>query len=95
MRRTVPSRAHAAVLEALIAARERAGLTQRELVDRLPRWLGLIQSAIAKIETGRRDISVVEAQEWCRAVGITVADLDERAVAIAEGRRLPAVRRKK
>jgi transcriptional regulator with XRE-family HTH domain len=87
------SRAHAAVVEALTAARERAALTQRELVERLPAWLGLTQSAVAKIETGRRSLSFVEAQELCQVLGITVDELDRRAVQIVEARR--NIRRKK
>ncbi|MDB6105350.1 MAG: hypothetical protein JWO52_5349 [Gammaproteobacteria bacterium] len=42
----------AAVRNVLIAARESEGLTQREVVDRLPTWLRSKQSTLAKVETG-------------------------------------------
>lgn len=87
------SRAYAAVIEALAAAREKTGLTHREIADRLPAWLGFVHTTVGKILTGRRSLSFVEAQELCRVLGITVEELDRRAVQIAEARR--QVRRKK
>lgn len=86
------SRAHAAVVEALIAARNEVGLTQRELADRLPRWLGLSHITVAKIETGRRSLSFVEAREIASAIGITVTELDRRSMGLKDARQ---VRRKK
>ena len=88
------SRAHAAVVEALIAARREGALTQQELADRLPAWLGFTEVTVAKIETGRRSISLVEAREWCRVVGVTIADLDQRAEALAQAHREPGRRKK-
>lgn len=80
------SRAHAAVIEALAAARERSGLTHREVADRLPSWLGFVHTTVGKILTGRRSLSFVEAQELCRVLGITVAELDRQAVQLLEAR---------
>lgn len=93
MPRDIRSRALAAAVEVLAAARSRTGLTQQEVAERLPAWLGLDFTAISKIEGGRRSLSFVEAQELCRVLGITVEELDRRAVQIAEARR--QVRRKK
>lgn len=50
------SAAHARMLELLIAAREKAGLTQQELADRLKKP----QSFISKYEGGGRKIQVIE-----------------------------------
>lgn len=93
MPRSTRSRAHAAVLETLAAARERSGLTHREIADRLPAWLGFVHTTISKILNGRRSLSFVEAQELCRVLGITVAELDRHAVQLVEARQAP--RRKK
>ena len=48
--------AHVRLLELLVAAREKAGLTQQQLADRL----GKPQSFISKYEGGERRIDVVE-----------------------------------
>jgi transcriptional regulator with XRE-family HTH domain len=50
----------------LIEVREKAGLTQVELGDRL----GRPQSFVSKIERGVRSIDVVEFVEIARAIGI-------------------------
>ncbi len=84
----------AALVEALVAARERAQLTQREVIDRLPAWLGISQPDLAKIETGRRSVSYVEVRELCAVTGTTVARLDRRVSALIAAHR-PAPRRKK
>jgi transcriptional regulator with XRE-family HTH domain len=57
-----------AVVTVLQASRREAGLTQRELVERLPRWLGWDQTTLAKAETGRRRVDVVEVMEIARAL---------------------------
>ncbi|WP_217705714.1 helix-turn-helix domain-containing protein [Peristeroidobacter soli] len=48
--------AHFRLLELLLAAREKAGLTQQQLADRL----GKPQSFISKYEGGERRIDVIE-----------------------------------
>jgi transcriptional regulator with XRE-family HTH domain len=50
------SPAHVRLLELLLAAREKAGLTQQQLADRL----GKPQSFISKYEGGERRIDVIE-----------------------------------
>ena len=57
-----------AVVTVLQASRREAGLTQRELVERLPRWLGWDQTTLAKAETGRRRVDVVEVMEIAKAL---------------------------
>ena len=51
---------------ALVEARQRAGLTQREVAARLKRP----PSFVAKYESGERRLDVVEFFEVARAVGI-------------------------
>lgn len=50
------SPAHARLLQLLVAAREKSGLTQQQLADRL----GKPQSFISKYEGGGRRIDVIE-----------------------------------
>ena len=71
--------AHMAVIEALVAARNATKMTQRDVAERLPAWLGVTHVTLAKIETGRRTLSFVEAREICKVIGTTVAELDRSA----------------
>lgn len=57
-----------AVITVLTASRREAGLTQRELADRLPSWLGWDHSTLAKVETGRRRLDLVEFLEIAKAL---------------------------
>ena len=54
--KSLRSPAHVRLLELLLAAREKAGLTQQQLADRL----GKPQSFISKYEGGERRIDVIE-----------------------------------
>ncbi|MBM0104045.1 helix-turn-helix transcriptional regulator [Steroidobacter sp. S1-65] len=54
--KSLRSPAHVRLLEVLLAAREKAGLTQQQLADRL----GKPQSFISKYEGGERRIDVIE-----------------------------------
>jgi transcriptional regulator with XRE-family HTH domain len=54
--KSLRSPAHLRFLELLIAARDKAGLTQQQLADRL----GKPQSFISKYEGGERRIDVIE-----------------------------------
>jgi transcriptional regulator with XRE-family HTH domain len=55
----------------MIKARKAAGLTQRELADRLHKP----QSFVAKYEGGERRIDVVEFLTVCQAIGANSAKL--------------------
>jgi transcriptional regulator with XRE-family HTH domain len=61
----VHSGGQSAFCELMVKARKAAGLTQRELADRLQRP----QSFVAKYEGGERRIDVVEFIEISRAIG--------------------------
>lgn len=53
------------IVAALVEAREAAGLTQRDLAARL----GVAQSRIGRIESGQRNVSVLELVAVARALG--------------------------
>lgn len=65
--------------ELLVAARQRAGLTQATLADRLQ----IGQSAVSKVERGLQRLDLVELHRWLAAIGAPsltsfVAVFDER-----------------
>ena len=59
------SSAYALLIEAVVTLRKNAGLTQRQLADRL----GREQSFVGRIETGQRRLDLVEFIWICRACG--------------------------
>jgi transcriptional regulator with XRE-family HTH domain len=73
------SRAHEALIAVLIMARESEGLTQRDVIKRLPAWLGWQQSTLAKAETGRRVLAFEEVKALCTVYGTTVAAIELQA----------------
>lgn len=58
--------AHRELVSAAVALRKRAGLTQRQLAERL----GREQNFVGRIETGQRRIDLVEWVMLCRASGV-------------------------
>jgi transcriptional regulator with XRE-family HTH domain len=56
---------HKALIEFLISKRELAGMTQRDLAERL----GEYQSFVARIEGGQRRIDVIEFLNIAEALG--------------------------
>jgi transcriptional regulator with XRE-family HTH domain len=80
--KSVHSGGQSAFCELMIKARKAAGLTQRELADRLRKP----QSFVAKYEGGKRRIDVVEFLTVCQAIGVDSAKLlKELKNAIAKG----------
>ena len=71
---------HKALVAALVAARENAGLSQRELAKRLDR----AHSFVGKIESGERQLNVLEFCEYANLLGADPADL-LRSVMKAKG----------
>jgi transcriptional regulator with XRE-family HTH domain len=80
MPRSVFTDAYATMLETLVAARKRAGVSQVELSERL----GKPQPFISKIERGVRRIDVIEFYVIARAL-----DLDPVALFSSIARKLP------
>lgn len=68
------SPAYARFVAELVALRERAGLTQRELARRA----GLAPSQVAKHELGERRVDVVELGILCQACGESLGGFVER-----------------
>ena len=67
---------HKALITALKAARESAGITQRELARRLDR----AHSFVGKIESGERQLNVLEFCEYVDALGADAALLIREVV---------------
>lgn len=63
-----------AFLALLRAVREEAGLSQKELADAL----GLEQTILSKIEHGIRRLDLLELDELCRIVGISLEQFVRR-----------------
>jgi transcriptional regulator with XRE-family HTH domain len=55
---------HKRVMAVLVATREEAGVSQRELARRI----GRAHSYIGRIETGTRRLDLPEFIEWCEAL---------------------------
>jgi predicted transcriptional regulator len=63
--KSIHSPEHTKLRELLIAARQKAGLTQQEVADRL----GRPQSFVAKYEGGERRLDVIEFVEIATSLG--------------------------
>lgn len=70
MAKTLGSERHKALINLLIEAREKAGLTQTELAEKI----GEYQSFVARLESGQRRVDVVEFLELAEVLGF---DADE------------------
>lgn len=66
MAQSVYSRDYTLFLQHLRQAREAAGLTQREVAEKL----GRSQSFVAKCELGHNRVDVAQLVEFCRALGV-------------------------
>lgn len=70
----ITSPARGAVVAELIGLRTAAGLTQRSLASRM----GLGYTLIAKVESGQRNVSLVEFLDWCRATDANPSEVIAR-----------------
>lgn len=68
MEKSIYSERYTLFLSLLRRARKRAGLTQVTLAERLNET----QTFVSKCERGERRLDVIELQEWCSALGITM-----------------------
>jgi transcriptional regulator with XRE-family HTH domain len=75
---------HKALIASLKAAREAAGITQRDLA----RKLGRAHSFVGKIESGERQLNVLEFCEYADALGADAVEVI-RAVLSSRGKREP------
>ncbi|HWZ63603.1 MAG TPA: helix-turn-helix transcriptional regulator [Steroidobacteraceae bacterium] len=73
LRKTLRSQSHRAMIRILVAARDKAGLTQRQLADRLRRP----HSFVGRMEAGERRVDVVEFIEIARVLGADPRELFE------------------
>lgn len=73
-RRWVTSPSYRAALAVLVEARSAAGMTQRELAERL----GKPRSFVSKVEDRVRRVDMVEVVAWARAAGVDPACLITR-----------------
>lgn len=71
MGRSVHSKAYRDLLALLIATRDRKGLTQAQLGERI----GRTQSFVSKCERGERRLDVVEFVEFVKAMGLDPNDI--------------------
>lgn len=74
MRKTIYSPGQKAFIRLLREAREAAGLHQADLAARL----GTVQSVVSKVETGDRQMDVLELRQWCLALGVPLEEFVRR-----------------
>ena len=82
MRKPVRSRGYGALLAVLVETRREAGITQRQLAERLK----VPRSVVSKTETGERRIDPMEAYEWAKACGADAMEFFIRFVRAVERR---------
>ena len=71
MQKTIFTPDYRAMLARLKEARRLAGYTQAQLAERV----GETQSFVSKVERGERRLDVVEMRDYCRALGIPLAEV--------------------
>ena len=71
MEKSIHTKEYALFLEILRGTRERAGLTQLVVAERLH----ATQTFVSKCERGERRLDIVELREWCIAIGTTLGAL--------------------
>ena len=68
MKKSLFSEDYRCFLKLLREVRERAGLTQEQIAERLE----TTQSIISKCERGERRLDIVELKAWCQALDISL-----------------------
>lgn len=74
MEKSIFSQSYVLFLKHLRTARRQAGLTQKDLAQRL----GHNQSFVSKCERGERRVDVIELRHFCQAIGIPFEDFVHR-----------------
>ena len=80
MAKTIRSKGQEALRQALVDARKKAGLSQKQLAAKLKHH----QSFVARIESGERRIDVVELIVLARVIGFDPFDILEIVEAATE-----------
>ena len=70
MEKSIYSREYAVVLRLLRAARDKAGITQVELAEKL----GQTQSFVSKMERGDRRLDIVQLRTVCKILGVPLLE---------------------
>lgn len=84
MKKSLFSEDYKCFLKLLREVRERKGLTQEQVAERLE----TTQSIISKCERGERRLDVVELKAWCQAINISLpAFIGEFEKALAQKER--------
>ncbi|WP_375212625.1 helix-turn-helix domain-containing protein [Aquabacterium sp.] len=65
---------HAVFVQELVRMRTQAGLSPRELAERL----GVKESVVTRGEAGSRRVGVAELQLWASACGLTLEEFGRR-----------------
>jgi transcriptional regulator with XRE-family HTH domain len=76
MKKTIHSPRHELLRQALVAMRQGAGLTQRQLAQKLRRE----NSFVSRIEGGERRVDLVEFYAICEACGVDPAKAAGRLI---------------
>ena len=71
LRKTLRSRGHQTLIQILIQAREKAGMTQRDLAARIKRP----HSFVGRMEGGERRVDVIEFIEIAKVLGADPKEL--------------------
>jgi len=83
--KTIHSKDYARCLELFRHVRERQGMTQEQLAERL----GVTQSFVSKCERGERRIDVIELRSFCRAMGVSLVSFAAELEQLLESCSLP------
>jgi transcriptional regulator with XRE-family HTH domain len=73
VKKTQLKKQYRVLLELLYRVRVSAGLKQSDLAKRL----GVPQSFVSKVESGERQLDIVELHEMCQAIGISLSSFVE------------------
>jgi transcriptional regulator with XRE-family HTH domain len=76
LRKTMRGRGHRTVIQLLVEAREKTGMTQRDLAARIKRP----RSFVGRMEAGERRIDVIEFIEIAKVLGADPKELFGRLV---------------
>ncbi|KIQ33225.1 helix-turn-helix domain-containing protein [Pseudomonas viridiflava] len=77
--KTIHNARYQTLLDLLLEARDNAGLTQKELANRL----GRPQSFVSKTENAERRLDVIEFMDVCRGIGADPFELLRRLDTLA------------